>query len=94
MAKLFWLYWRLYETRIPYSKYREVFRTSIHHDFGSVLAAIRLLGMCSLEDEQGMVLNRRGCHWVHLAQNYFALDYVNKIWTTCQADPWPEWVML
>jgi hypothetical protein len=28
--------------------------------------------------------------WLHLAQNYFALNYVNTIWTAAKSQPWPE----
>lgn len=94
MEKVFWLYWRLYETRVPYIKYKELFKTDIHDDFGFLLALIKLLGMCSHEDGRDIVLTRRGCYWIHLAQNYFALNYVSKIYSVCQSNPWPERIML
>lgn len=94
MAKVFWLYWRLYETKIPYKEYKELFGRDICDDFGFLLAMIRALGMCAAEDKHGLTLNRRGSYWIHLAQNYFALDYVNKIWSKCQSEPWPEKIVL
>lgn len=94
MEKIFWLYWRLYETRVPYARYRELFRSDIHRDLGFFLAAIRLMRMSGRENDVGMELNRRGCYWIHLAQNHFALNYVSKIWSVCQSNPWPEKVVL
>lgn len=94
MAKVFWLYWRLYETNIPYKDYYELFGRDICDDFGGILTMIRVLGMSEREDKQGLTLNRRGSYWIHLAQNYFALDYVNKIWSTCQSEPWPRKITL
>ncbi len=94
MKKVFWLYWRLYETRIPYVKYQALFSNGIYDDFGSLLTAIKLLGMCEHEDEHGLMLNVRGCYWLHLAQNYYALNYVGKIWSVCQSDPWPKRIQI
>lgn len=94
MRKIFWLYWRLYETVIPYAEYRAVFGGDIDDDFGVLLDAVRGLGMCHRENGESMVLNKRGCYWIHLAQNYFALNYVNKIWSACQSDPWPRRIKL
>lgn len=94
MKKIFWLYWRLYETRIPYAKYQTLFGNNIYEDFGSLLTGIKLLGMHEREDKHGLILNVKGCHWIHLAQNYYALNYVSKIWSVCQSEPWPERIPL
>ncbi len=94
MQKIFWVYWRLYETEISYADYKAVFGSDINDDFGVFLNAIRILGMCERDDEEGMLLNTRGCYWIHLAQNYFALNYVSKIWSVFQSDPWPKSIKL
>ena len=39
-------------------------------------------------------LNKTGSHWIHLIQNYYALNYVNKIWPKCQITAWPEKISL
>ena len=35
-------------------------------------------------------LTDAGAFWLHLAQNHFALSYVNTLWTAARATPWPE----
>jgi len=41
--------------------------------------------------EKGFLdLTEPGAFWVHFAQNHFALQYVNKLWTTARQAPWPE----
>jgi hypothetical protein len=35
-------------------------------------------------------LTEPGAFWVHLAQNHFALNYVNTIWTRARLEPWPK----
>ncbi len=32
--------------------------------------------------------------WLHLAQNYFALNYVNMLWTQARQEPWPQAVAI
>jgi len=94
MGKLFWLYWRLYETVIPKNNYKIIFKTDIYHDFGEFLKLIKFLNLIELENDEKIVLNKKGCHWIHLAQNFFALNYVNKIWSTCQNNLYPEVIRL
>ena len=94
LEKLFWLYWRLYETVIPIERYSVMFGSNIYKDFGFLLNLIKFLGFVKSADKDKIVLNKYGCHWIHLLQNYFALDYVSKIWSVCQKNPWPEKVNL
>jgi hypothetical protein len=35
-------------------------------------------------------LTDSGAFWLHLAQNYFALNYVNTLWTQARWEPWPQ----
>ncbi len=39
-------------------------------------------------------LTDSGAFWLHLAQNHFALNYVNTLWTTCRREPWPSKVAI
>ncbi len=34
-------------------------------------------------------LTTPGAFWLHLAQNYFALKYINTLWTSVRQAPWP-----
>jgi coproporphyrinogen III oxidase-like Fe-S oxidoreductase len=89
MARLFWLYWRLYETEVPLGAWR-----------GSAAGAAVLskaaewTGFAERSRNGRLRLTRRGAHWLHTLQNHFALDYVNKIWSACHETPWPERVPL
>ena len=94
MERLFWLYWRLYETVIPKSEYKTIYKTEIYKDFGKILKLIKIFKFIELEDEEKIILNKKGCHWVHLAQNYFSLNYINKIWSICQNNLYPKMIKL
>lgn len=94
MERLFWLYWRFYETKISLKAYREHFGSDLRKDLGFFLKTFEYLGFFNYQGDDVLVLNKRGAHWIHLLQNYFALNYVNKIWTRCQKEAWPSRIEL
>ncbi|HPN56206.1 MAG TPA: radical SAM protein [Candidatus Omnitrophota bacterium] len=94
MAKLFWLYWRFYETKVPFEDYRRLFGRDLEEDFAAVFKVVKLLSLA--DDQKGPVLrlNKAGSHWIHLLQNYFALNYVSKIWKICKDNPLPQQIAI
>jgi len=87
-----WLYWRLYDTRIPLDQ----LGGTLGRDASRVRSWLRageLAGLASQRDGT-MTLTDAGAFWLHLAQNYFALDYVNTLWTAARREPWPAAVSL
>lgn len=57
------------------------------------LSAAELAGLAH-RNLGGLDLTERGAFWLHLAQNYFALSYVNTIWTVARREPWPAAVAI
>jgi oxygen-independent coproporphyrinogen-3 oxidase len=94
LEKLFWLYWRLYETSVSKEVYRDKFNTKFELDFGTILKLIRIMGFIEKEDHTMFKLNTTGSHWIHLLQNHYALNYVNKIWSIQKKQPWPDEIKL
>jgi oxygen-independent coproporphyrinogen-3 oxidase len=92
MSGWWWLYWRLYETRVPVG--------AIDATLNSGAAKARLL--LAAAERLGLVVRRGndceltepGAFWIHLMQNHFALNYVNAIWTRARLDPWPDRVAI
>lgn len=89
LEKLFWLYWRFYDTQIPLGEYERLFDRNIWDDFGKELHIAKSLGFFKNGNSKCVTLNKRGAFWIHLLQNQFALNYVNTIWTKCQNESWP-----
>ena len=88
-AGWWWLYWRLYETRIPLD--------ALDAELGRGTAKARrwlrfatAAGLAVRRGENTLELTEPGAFWLHLAQNYFALTYVNTLWTRARKEPWPE----
>jgi oxygen-independent coproporphyrinogen-3 oxidase len=88
MAGWWWLYWRFYDTRIPL----DGLDAALGNDAPK---ARRWLGVL---EQTGLAVRKEGClqltepgaFWLHLAQNHFALNYVNSLWTEARREPWPQ----
>jgi oxygen-independent coproporphyrinogen-3 oxidase len=92
LAGWWWLYWRLYDTRIPMDQ----LDNTLGRDAAFVRSWLRLgeqVGLASQRDGM-LTLTDAGAFWLHLAQNYFALDYVNTLWTAARRQPWPSAINL
>ncbi len=92
MREYFWLYWRLYDTCI---NKEDLFRVFHGNDkkLGGLFKLTGLLGL-TREDDDSINLNLKGAFWIHLMQNYFSLNYINKVWTVAMEEPFPKSIAL
>ena len=86
LSSYYWLYWRLYDTYLP----RDTFATMLGQDWKAqgLIKALHLLGMAKSKPDV-VELTQRGSFWVHLAQNYFFLHYINRVWSVARKMPFP-----
>jgi oxygen-independent coproporphyrinogen-3 oxidase len=87
MAGWWWLYWRLYETRVPLDDLDQAMGRGAPQA-RRWLNRLERAGLAHTKD-RFLELTEPGAFWVHLAQNYFALQYVDNLWTTARRKPWP-----
>jgi len=83
-----WLYWRLYDTRIPLDD----LDAALGNDAPKArrwLRAVEQAGLAVRHDGY-IELTEPGAFWLHLVQNHFALSYVNTLWTKARREPWPQ----
>lgn len=92
MAAWWWLYWRLYDTVVPLDRLEEVFGSQAHK--ARRWLKLFIYSGLATSDGQFLELTERGAFWLHLAQNYFALNYVNRLWTQARQEPWPQAVAI
>lgn len=92
MSGWWWLYWRFYDTRIPLHGLEAV----LGHDASKARRWLRTMERAGLAlHHDGYVeLTEPGAFWLHLIQNYFALSYVNTLWTKARCEPWPQAVAI
>ena len=88
MGGWWWLYWRFYDTRIPL----DGLETMLGHDAPKArrwLNVAERLGF-TMRVDGSLELSEAGAFWLHLVQNYFALNYVNTLWTASRQEAWPQ----
>lgn len=92
MSGWWWLYWRIYDTRIPLDD----LDAALSNDAPKTRQWLRVVEQAGLAVHNGghLELTESGAFWLHLAQNYFALNYVNTLWTRARGEPWPQAVAI
>lgn len=86
MARFYWLYWRLYETRIPKDDFASRFARDVKlNRFLWLALHLRLI----TDTRDDYVLTERGAFWIHLMQNYYVLNYIDKVWSRSMRNAWP-----
>jgi coproporphyrinogen III oxidase-like Fe-S oxidoreductase len=86
MEHYYWLYWRLYDTNIPKKELARRFVNDVN--ISRMLWLARRLGLLT-DEGNDYVLTERGSFWIHLIQNYYVLNYIDKVWTRAMKEPWP-----
>ena len=92
MSGWWWLYWRFYDTRIPLAD----LDVALGNDAPKARQWLRVVEQAGFAFHRGgyLELTESGAFWLHLAQNYFALNYVNTLWTQARREPWPQAVAI
>jgi oxygen-independent coproporphyrinogen-3 oxidase len=92
MSGWWWLYWRFYDTRIRLDDVDAV----LGHDAPKARRWLRVVERAGLAVRNNgyLELTEPGAFWLHLAQNHFALNYVNTLWTQARREPWPRAVAI
>ena len=87
LGKYYWLYWRLYETCLDSRQLQARFGSDAK--LKAMLGLARLLGLAR-QDSNRIELTERGAFYIHLLQNWFILDYINRVWSAAMSEPWPS----
>lgn len=51
------------------------------------------IGFLNNGDDQ-ISLTDKGTYWIHAFEDFFSIDYINKLWGTFKHDLWPGQVVL
>lgn len=87
LRKYYWLYWRFYDTYIDKQRVYEIFGENVK--LKVIFSIAKLLGL-SKENQNQIELTERGAFYIHLLQNYFILNYIDKVWSVAMKEPWPD----
>jgi oxygen-independent coproporphyrinogen-3 oxidase len=91
----YWLYWRVYELKINQEDFQNLFgeENSIESTFSNIIKPFELAGMIEKKNG-GYQVTDSGAYWIHRLQNEYSLNYINRLWGSCQREPWPSEVAL
>lgn len=88
-----WLYWRIYETKFKKSDFQNRFNTSFDKKYGTYMKILNQIGFLKNSVDK-IILTDKGTYWIHAFEDFFSIDYINKLWGTSKYNPWPEKVIL
>ncbi|MEN8119470.1 MAG: coproporphyrinogen-III oxidase family protein [Bacteroidota bacterium] len=88
-----WLYWRIYETKFKKSDFQNRFNRSFDEKYGKHMKILNRMGYLRNGHDQ-IKLSDKGTYWIHAFEDFFSIDYINKLWGTSKINPWPEKVKL
>jgi oxygen-independent coproporphyrinogen-3 oxidase len=91
LSRYYWFYWQVYNTYFSFEELKEVFNRDRR-----ILKIFRILEIKGFFTRAGdnISLTKKGTFWVHLIQNYFILNYIDKVWSKCLEKAWPEEVKI
>lgn len=91
----YWLYWRAYELEISDDDFTSVFGPDVSIDrvFGRLLRPLAVMGMMR-RHQKGWSITESGAYWIHRVQNEYSLNYIDRLWGKCRAQPWPAEIVL
>ncbi len=88
MVGWWWLYWRLYDTRISLDELNAV----LGKEAAKARWWLRRMEQAGFTNrhDRYLELSESEAFWLHLMQNHFALNYVNTLWTKARLKAWPH----
>ncbi len=90
LSNYYRLYWKLYEglfTIDDLAACTSVLQANL------LLKLLYFLKFCR-RDARGILLTEKGSFWIHLIQNYFILNYINKVWSVMKKEPFPSKILI
>jgi len=87
LSSYYWFYWQLYNTNFSWKELKRVF-----NEDKKVLNIFKIFEMLGFSTQEGdnASLTKKGTFWIHLIQNYFILNYIDKVWSKCMKETWPD----
>ncbi|NPV70098.1 MAG: radical SAM protein [Firmicutes bacterium] len=89
----YWLFWNAYNLRISSDRFRDLFGEELSRYYGFELWLADRLGLLE-KTSDGYALSSLGAYCFHLLEQHYTHQYIDKVWSACLQDPWPEAVTL
>ncbi|RKW48523.1 MAG: radical SAM protein [Lachnospiraceae bacterium] len=86
---VYYLFWKLYSTRLKVEEFGEFFDTPLNKVYGLEFWLLQVLGFLT-RDEEGYKMTLKGAFYYHYYENFYTLSYIDKMWGIMRKEAFPK----
>ena len=90
---VYYLFWKLYITRLDPKEFEEFFDVPLNKVYGLEFWLLRVLGFL-VKDETGYEMTLKGAFYYHYYENFYTLSYIDKMWGLMRKEAFPRRMQL
>ena len=90
---VYYLFWKLYSTRLKVEEFGEFFDTPLNKVYGLEFWLLQMLGFLT-RDEEGYKMTLKGAFYYHYYENFYTLSYIDKMWGIMRKEAFPKDIKL
>ena len=85
---VYYLFWKLYSTRLDPKEFEEFFGVPLNKVYGLEFWLLRVLGFL-VKDDTGYEMTLKGAFYYHYYENFYTLSYIDKMWGLMRKEAFP-----
>ena len=86
---IYYLFWKLYSTRLKVEEFEEFFDIPLNKVYGLEFWILQVLGFLT-RDEEGYKMTLKGAFYYHYYENFYTLSYIDKMWGIMRKEAFPK----
>ena len=90
---VYYLFWKLYSTRLKVKEFGEFFDTPLNKVYGLEFWLLQVLRFLT-RDEEGYKMTLKGAFYYHYYENFYTLSYIDKMWGIMRKEAFPKDIKL
>lgn len=90
---IYYLFWKLYSTRLKVKEFEEFFDIPLNRVYGLEFRLLQVLGFLT-RDEEGYKMTLKGAFYYHYYENFYTLSYIDKMWGIMRKEAFPKGMRL
>ncbi|AYA99349.1 coproporphyrinogen-III oxidase family protein [Lachnoanaerobaculum umeaense] len=90
---IYYLFWKLYSTRLKVEEFEEFFDIPLNKVYGLEFWLLQVLGFLK-RDEEGYKMTLKGAFYYHYYENFYTLSYIDKMWGIMRKEAFPKDIKL
>lgn len=93
LRAMYWMFWNGYTLELNRNAFKELLGKDMENFFGKELFLAKSLGLIK-NSKNGYKLTKKGAYSYHLLEQHYTHEYIDKTWSICGKEPWPEEIEL